>query len=74
MRKRPDYAHRETDKLIEELEKVLTGAYDEAQQAAAEKLVDYLRRFEAKDEKWRLWVLRGERPKNNTKHGEKVRS
>lgn len=60
-KEKPDWAHQETDRLIEELEKVLSGAYAEAEDAINEKLADYLRRFEAKDEKWRLWVAKGEK-------------
>lgn len=56
-----DYAHQETDKLIEELEKELAEAYAEAYKAIEERLEDYLRRFEIKDEKWRLWVKEGKR-------------
>ena len=67
MAKRPDYAHRQTDKLIDQLEQVLVGAYDEAQKEAAEKLADYLRRFEAKDEKWRLWVAQGKKTEDQYK-------
>lgn len=60
-RKRPDLAHRETDRLIEELEVVLSGAYAEAEEEINRKLAQYLKAFEAKDEKWRLWVLQGEK-------------
>lgn len=66
-RKKPDYAHRETDSLIEELERVLAGAYWEAEQAIEEKLADYLRRFEIKDEKWRLWVQNGDKTEEEYK-------
>lgn len=60
-KEKPDWAHQETDRLIEELEEVLSGAYAEAEDAINAKLADYLRRFEAKDEKWRLWVAKGEK-------------
>ena len=63
----PDRAHRETDELIEALEKVLTGVYDEASADIAAKVEDYLRRFEAKDEKWKLWVARGEKTEEQYK-------
>lgn len=60
-RKKPDWAHQETDRLIEQLEQVLSGAYAEAEEEINRKLAQYLKAFEAKDEKWRLWVLQGER-------------
>ena len=64
---KPDFAHRETDKLIENLEKALEGAYGEAYQEIAEKAVDYFRRFEIKDEKWRLWVEQGKKTEDEYK-------
>lgn len=64
---KPDYAHRETDKLIDGLEKALTEAYGEAYQEIAEKAADYFRRFEIKDEKWRLWVEQGKKTEEQYK-------
>lgn len=58
---KPDYAHRETDKLIDGLEKLLGNAYGDASEEIAEKAADYFRRFEAKDEKWKLWVEQGKK-------------
>lgn len=60
-RKKPDWAHQETDRLIEQLEQVLSGAYAEAEEEINRKLAQYLKAFEAKDEKWRLWVLQEEK-------------
>lgn len=56
---KPDYAHRETDKLIAELEKELEKAYAEAYESLKERTEDYFRRFTAKDEKWQVWVANG---------------
>lgn len=56
-----DYAHEQTDELIAELEKKIAREYRKAVKEAQEKLDDYLRRFEIKDEKWQLMVARGEK-------------
>lgn len=56
-----DKGHKETDKLLEELEKRIADEYRQAVQETREKLKDYLRRYEIKDEKWRLMVERGEK-------------
>lgn len=66
-KEKPDWAHQETDRLIENLEQVLSGAYAEAEDAIQEKLDDYLRRFKAKDEKWRLWVAQGKKTEEEYK-------
>lgn len=60
-KEKPDWAHQETDRLIEQLEQVLSGAYAEAEEEINRKLAQYLKAFESKDEQWRLWVLQGER-------------
>ena len=60
-KEKPDWAHQETDRLIEQLEQVLSGAYSEAEEEINRKLAQYLKAFEAKDEKWRLWVAKGEK-------------
>lgn len=60
-KEKPDWAHQETDRLIEELEEVLSGAYAEAEEEINRKLAQYLKAFEAKDEKWQLWVAKGEK-------------
>ena len=56
-----DYGHEQTDALIDELEKKIAREYRQAVKEAQEKLDDYLRRFEVKDDKWRLMVARGEK-------------
>lgn len=56
-----DYAHEQTDALISELEKKIAREYRQAVKDAQEKLDDYLRRFEIKDEKWRVMVANGEK-------------
>lgn len=56
-----DYGHEATDELIDELEKKIAREYRKAVKEAQEKLDDYLRRFEIKDEKWQLMVARGEK-------------
>lgn len=54
-----DPAHRETDRLLEELEKRLTEEYTAAMHEVQDKMADYLRRFELKDRTWRRWVKEG---------------
>lgn len=54
-----DYGHKETDKLLADLEKKIAKEYQQAVKETQAKLDDYLRRFEIKDEKWRLMVANG---------------
>lgn len=49
MAKRTDAGHKETDKVLEDLEKQITKEYSQAEKEIAEKLDDYLKRFETKD-------------------------
>ena len=56
-----DIGHRETDALLAELEKRISREYAQAVAETQEKLEDYLRRSEKKDETWRLWVANGRR-------------
>lgn len=56
-----DEGHRETDALLAELEKRVAKEYRQAVSDTQAKLDDYLRRFEIKDEKWRLMVANGEK-------------
>lgn len=56
-----DIGHEQTDALIGKLEKRIAREYRQAAKEAEEKLADYLRRFEIKDEKWRLMVSHGEK-------------
>lgn len=60
---KPDPGHLETDELLEQLEKRLKKEYRQAVKETQAKLDDYLRRFEIKDEKWRLMVANGEKTK-----------
>ena len=61
--KKPDPAHRQTDKLIEKMEKDVSEVYRQAHEEMSEKLADYLRRFEKKDKTWRKWVEEGKKTK-----------
>lgn len=51
----------ETDKLIDALEKRIKREYRQAAKEVQDKLDDYLRRFEIKDEKWQVMVMNGEK-------------
>lgn len=66
-KKSPDPAHIETDKIIERIERRLAREYAQANAEVEEKLADYLRRFELKDEKWREWVRNGKKTKEEYK-------
>ena len=56
-----DQGHRETETLIKALEQKVNREYSQATQELTAKLEDYFRRFEVKDEKWRIMVQNGER-------------
>ena len=58
---KPDPGHEATDELLEEMERKIRRTYRQAVTETTEKLDDYLRRFEIKDEKWRLMVASGEK-------------
>ncbi len=58
-----DFAHDETDRIIEKIEKRLKREYAQAQKEIEEKLEDYFRRFEIKDKKWKEWVKTGKKTK-----------
>ena len=58
-----DPAHKDTDRLLEEMERKIARIYRQAESEISEKLDDYLRRFKKKDETWRRWVKTGERTK-----------
>lgn len=58
-----DYAHEQIDRRLEEIEKRLAKEYARAEKEIGEKVDDYFRRFQYKDEKWRQWVYDGERTK-----------
>lgn len=54
-----DYAHQQTDKAIEQLEKRLAKEYKQAEKELQAKLDDYLRRFKVKDAAWQQMVADG---------------
>lgn len=56
---KPDYAHRETDKLIDEITKRTRREYLQASKDVKAKLDEYLRRFEVKDAIWQKNVADG---------------
>ena len=56
-----DIGHKETEELIASLEKRLAKEYGQAAAEVHGKLMDYWRRYEIKDEKWREWVASGKR-------------
>lgn len=62
-----DFAHDETDRIIEKIEKRLKREYAQAQKEIGEKLDDYFRRFEIKDKKWQEWVKTGKKTKEQYK-------
>ena len=59
-----DVAHKETDQIIEQIERRISKEYRTAHKEVAAKLEDYLRRYEIKDEKWRQWVKEGKKTKD----------
>ena len=59
--KKTDEAHRETDELLEEMEKKLKREYSKAVRETQNKLDDYMRRFETKDAQWQKWVADGKK-------------
>lgn len=58
---KPDPGHVETDRLLAEMERRIAREYRQAVEQTTEKLNDYLRRFQIKDEKWRAMVAGGEK-------------
>lgn len=56
-----DYAHDQTEKLIEEAEKRIRKEYQQATAEVKAKLDDYFRRFEIKDKAWQKMVANGEK-------------
>ena len=55
-----DAGHDETERLIKELEKKIRAEYSQAVKDAEDKLSDYLRRFQIKDEKWQIRLANGD--------------
>lgn len=62
-----DRAHEYADERLVELEKKIRREYQRAVRETQEKLDDYLRRFEIKDEKWRQMVADGKRTETQYK-------
>lgn len=60
---RNDPAHLETDFLISDMEERIRKEYAKAQSEIADKLNDYLQRFEQKDRTWQKWVKEGKKTK-----------
>ena len=58
---KPDYAHRQTDKIIEEMEKRISKEYKQAHKEIAAKAKDYFDKYKTKDETWRRWVSEGKK-------------
>lgn len=56
-----DPAARETDEIIAEIEERLKVEYGQATREIQEKLYDYVRRREIKDQKWIEWVKTGKK-------------
>lgn len=56
-----DPGHKETDELLEEMEKAISSVYAQSVKEAQEKLDDYLRRFDTKDKIWQGWVESGKK-------------
>lgn len=56
-----DEGHKETDDLLEEMEKKLKKEYAKAVKDTQDKLDDYMRRFEIKDAQWQKWVEEGKK-------------
>lgn len=56
MAKKRDEGHEETEKVLADIEKEISKEYAQAEKEISEKLDDYLRRFEKKDEiKYNAW-------------------
>lgn len=51
-----DKAHEETERILKLIEARLNKEYKQASEEVADKLRDYLDRFQKKDEIWRNWV------------------
>ena len=62
--RKPDPAHIATDGIIDQISKDISKEYAQAHKEVSEKLRDYLRRYEIKDNTWRKWVAEGKRTKD----------
>ena len=54
-----DAGQRETEALIRQMENRIRQEYAQAEKEISEKLEDYWRRYEKKDQKWQEWVADG---------------
>jgi len=56
-----DFAHKQTDEIIEDLEKKLQKEYSQAYKEIDKKAEEYFAKFEKQDKKWQELVRKGER-------------
>ena len=54
-----DEAYKETEKILENIERRINREYHQAEVELQEKIDDYFRRFKYKDETWQKWVREG---------------
>lgn len=62
-----DAGQKQTEALVKQMEKRINAEYAQAEKEIAEKLEDYWRRYEKKDEKWQQWVKEGKKTKKEYK-------
>lgn len=62
-----DAGQKQTEALVKQMEKRINEEYAQAEKEIAEKLEDYWRRYEKKDEKWQQWVKEGKKTKKEYK-------
>lgn len=62
-----DPAHKETDKLLEEMERRIAKEYKQAEEEVAKKLDTYLKKYETKDKTWQRWVKEGRKTEKEYK-------
>lgn len=68
-----DYAHKQTDKMLERIERRISREYKQAEKEVAQKLNAYLASFRAKDKLWEQWVKDGKKTQeewNNWRTGQ----
>lgn len=56
-----DAGQRQTEALVKQMEKRIRQEYAQAEREISEKLEDYWRRHELKDQKWQEWVADGKK-------------
>ena len=62
-----DAGQKQTEALIKQMEKRIQQEYSAAEKEIEEKLNDYWRRYEKKDEKWQQWVEEGKKTEKEYK-------